>query len=283
MPKESTAYHRHISAEKKFFRLGLKDVWRYRDLVLLYARRSLVVTYKQTILGPLWLFINPLLSSILHLFLFGNLAGFQTGGVPKILFYLFSNTAWNFFSTTATQNAALFTNNSRVFEKVRFPRLTISYADMLSALVPLACQLGLGAVFLAYYALRGQVTVSWAFPLALLMLLQMGLMGQGVGLLFAAVTTRYRDARMLLQIVMRFLTYMSPVVYPLAQLGDGWLRTLMLFNPLTGCLEAMRFFLWGAPFPPAAGFVGSLIFTCGLYLMAILLFNRAERTFIDTI
>ncbi len=154
-------YHIHISAKQKMFELNLKEVWQYRDLIVLFTKRNFLLTYKQTILGPAWIFLNPFISSIIYTIVFGGIAGMSTDGVPKILFYLCSNAIWLYFSTIITKNANTFTQNANVFGKVYFPRLTIPVSNVLSAMIQFVVQMSMVSVFLIYYVMMGEVTPNW--------------------------------------------------------------------------------------------------------------------------
>ena len=276
-------YEKHITAKYKFFSFPLKELIQYRDLILLYTRKNVVVTYKQTILGPVWLWMTPLLSSLLQMFVFGYLAGFQTGNVPKIVFYLFSNTAWTLHSGVVTNDSQIFVRNQRLFSKVRFPRIAISYSNMLSTVITTGFQFILAFLFLFYYMARGEVRMSPAFLLAVFPLALLLLFGQGIGLLFASLTIRYRDMNKVQPLLTRILMYISPVVYPLAQLGSGKAAEFFLLNPLTAPMELFRYFLWGAPLPPLWSIAYSTVFALLINIFGILIFNKKERTFVDAI
>ena len=159
---ESTQYHTHISSHKKRFELNLKEVWRYRDLILLFTKRSFMLTYKQTILGPAWIVLNPLISSLIYAFIFGGIAGIGTDGVPTLLFYLCSNAIWIYFSTCVTQNATTFTGNAAVFGKVYFPRLATPISNVLSSAIQFGIQMILVMIFMVFYLIKGQVHPNWA-------------------------------------------------------------------------------------------------------------------------
>ncbi len=274
---------RVIRADDRGLRIDLGEILRYRDLMRFYARKNIVVTYKQTVLGPLWLFLSPLAAGILQLFIFGYLARFQTGGVPRIVFYLFSNTAWAFYNQTLSNDAKIFTQNTRLFGKVYFPRLTISYANLISIWWTVGAQLLMSFAFLFVYMLRGEIRLAPTFPLIVFPLLQLSLLGQGVGLLYASVTVRYRDLTKLYPVITRALNFLSPVVYPLSQLGTSRLRTAYMMNPLCSPLELFRAFLWKAPMPPAWCIAVSAGMTLAINYAGLCVFSRVEKTFIDSI
>ena len=276
-------YHRHISARHKFFKLEPKKILAYKDLIVFYARKNIVTSYRQTVLGPIWLVLSPLLNSLIQMFVFGYLAGFKTGGVPKIVFYLFSNTAWQLYSYTVNGNSQLLLNNARLFEKVFFPRLTISYANMLSNVITTGVQLILSFCFLLIYWALGEVTpaptfILFVIPIALLLML-----GQGMGLIYASLAVRYRDLKNVFPIVTSVLMYFSPVVYPLSQLGTGALGKILLLNPFCAIFELFRAFLWNAPYPPLWSIIYAVVMAILVDIFGILIFNRVGRNFVDTI
>ncbi len=276
--------HTHISASHRWFDLNLKEVWRYRDLILLFTKRSFKVAYKQTILGPLWLFINPFLTSIVYTILFGNIAGLSTDGIPRILFYLSGTAIWSLFSTCLTNNASTFTGNAHLFGKIYFPRLTVPISNLLSAIIRFGISMLLVLAILIYECLRGLVTPHWICWLLLpLLLVWIGLIGMECGILISSVTTKYRDLSVLVSFGVSLWMYGTPVVYPLSQLPQGWLRSLVEINPVTGPVELFRYAVLGQGTLAANSLVISLVFTLVVGLLAILVFNKVERTFIDTV
>ena len=277
-------YHTHISSKHRLLDLKLKEVWQYRDLILLFTKRSFVVTYKQTVLGPAWIFLNPFLTSIIYTVVFGGIAGMSTDGVPQLLFYLCSNAIWIFFSTCVTKNATTFTSNAGVFGKVYFPRLTMPISNVLSSVVQFGIQMLLVAAFLIYYAVTGQVRPHWeAFALIPLVLLHLGMLGLGCGIIISSLTTKYRDLSILVGFGVQLWMYITPIVYPISQLGDGLLKTVLLINPVTAPVELFRYAILGQGtiMPGALAVSGGL--TIVVLLLGIMIFNRVEKTFMDTV
>ncbi len=277
-------YHTHISAKKRLFSLNLGEVWRYRDLIVLFTRRSFVLTYKQTVLGPAWIFLTPIITSLIYTFVFGGIAGISTDGVPTLLFYLSSNAIWTFFSACVTQNAATFTANAHVFGKVYFPRLTIPVSNMLASVIQFGVQMTLVTALLAYYAITGAVEPNWWGLLLLpLILLELGVLGLGVGIIISSLTTKYRDLAILVTFGVQLWMYATPIVYPLSQLSGGMMRTLLTVNPVTAPVELFRWALLGEgtilPIPLAA----SALLTVVVALGGVMIFNRVEKTFMDTV
>ena len=277
-------YHTHISAEHRWFDLNLKEVWKYRDLILLFTKRSFQVRYKQTVLGPAWLFLSPFITSVIYTLVFGNIAGIATEGVPKILFYMCSNAIWTFFSSCVTNNARTFTSNAGMFGKVYFPRLTKPISNMLNSVINFCIQLIMIAFFFVYYLWRGDVSPNWvAWPLIPLVLVHLGIMGVGFGIIISSLTTKYRDLSILVGFGVSLWMYLTPILYPLSQLGDGTMKTIMLINPVTAPVEVFRYALVGQGTIHAGYLCGSLVFTVLVAVFGIMIFNKVERTFMDTV
>lgn len=277
-------YHTHISSKHRMLDLNLKEVWKYRDLIFLFTKRNFVVKYKQTILGPAWIFLNPLFSSIIYAFVFGGIAGIGTDGVPAILFYLCSNALWLFFSTCVVSNARTFTENASVFGKVYFPRLTTPISNMLSAVIQFVVQMILVSVFLVYYLIRGEVQPNWEAWLAIpLVLIHLGLFGMGCGIIISSLTTKYRDLAVLIEFAVQLWMYATPIVYPMSELGIGWMRTVLIINPVTAPVEVFRYAVLGqgSIMPGALALSGAM--TLAVLLGGIMIFNKVERTFMDTV
>ena len=281
---ENQKYHTHITAKHNLLELNLKEVWKYRDLIVLFTKRSFTVTYKQTILGPAWIFLNPFLTSIIYTFVFGGIAGMSTDGAPQILFYLSSNAIWNFFSSSVTKNASTFTANANVFGKVYFPRLTTPISNVLSSVIQFAVQMILVLVFLAYYVMKGVVCPNWgAWLLIPIVLLHMGLLSLGVGIIISSLTTKYRDLAILVTFGVQLWMYGTPIVYPLSQLPDGLLKTIIMINPTTAPVEMFRYAVLGQGTIVPQYYLMSAILTVVVTIIGILIFNKVEKTFMDTV
>ena len=277
-------YHTHISSKHRWFDLNLKEVWRYRDLIVLFTRRTFVLTYKQTVLGPAWIFLNPLISSIIYAFVFGGIAGIGTDGIPQILFYLCSNAIWIFFSSTVTKNAQTFTANAGVFGKVYFPRLAVPVSNVLASIIQFFVQMILVLVFLAYYVICGQVHPNWeAWLLIPLVLLHLGLLGLGCGIIISSLTTKYRDLAILVTFGVQLWMYATPIVYPLSQLGDGWMKTILLINPVTAPAEVFRYAVLGQGTIMPQYLALSWAITIVVVVVGVMIFNKVEKTFMDTV
>lgn len=281
---EKTNYHTHITSKHRCLDLNLKEVWQYRDLILLFTKRSFVVTYKQTILGPAWIFLNPLISSVIYAFVFGGIAGIGTDGIPSILFYLAGNAIWNFFSSCVTKNASTFTSNANVFGKVYFPRLTMPISNVLSSVIQFGVQMLLVLAFLVYYVIVGIVHPNWgAWLLIPVVLIHLGLLGLGCGIIISSLTTKYRDLAILVTFGVSLWMYITPVVYPMSQLGDGLMKTILKMNPVTAPVELFRYAVLGQGEIMPGYLVLSGVVTVVVLVLGIMIFNKVEKTFMDTV
>lgn len=277
-------YHTHISSKHKWFDLKLNEVWRYKDLIWLFTKRTFVVTYKQTVLGPAWLFINPILTSLIYTFVFGGIAGMSTDGIPQIIFYLTSTAIWTFFASCVNNNATTFTLNASVFGKVYFPRLTTPISNILSSIIQFGIQFLLVLGVLIFFVFTGEVHPNWwAFSLIPVVLLHLGMMGMGFGIIVSSLTTKYRDLTVLITFGVQLWMYATPIVYPLSQLGDGTFKTLLMINPVTMPVEIFRYAILGQGTINHLFLAISWTFTIFVLVFGIMLFNKVERTFMDTV
>ena len=273
-----------ITAKHNWFDLNLKEVWQYRDLIVLFTKRNFQVRYKQTILGPAWLFINPIISSLIYCFIFGRIAGIGTGEVPQLLFYMSGNAIWAFFSSSVNRNASTFTANAALFGKVYFPRLTMPISNVLTSVLEFGIQMILVLLFLIYYVIMGVVHPNLlAWLLVPVILLHLGVMGMACGIIISSLTTKYRDLSILVTFAIQLWMYITPVVYPLSQAGKGWIRMILLINPVTAPAEAFRYAVLGQGEILAMPLVWSWTFTIVVVLAGIMIFNKVERTFMDTV
>jgi len=263
--------------------LGLKDVWRYRDLVMLFVRRDFVSTYKQTILGPLWFFIQPLLTTLTFIVIFGNIAQLSTDGLPMLAFYLAGVTIWNYFAQTLTATSTVFTANAAIFGKVYFPRLTMPLSIVISNLVRFGIQFALFFVVWVYYLVIGSKIQPNAYIiLTPLLIVVMGLLSLGLGMIFSALTTKYRDLAMLLTFGVQLLMYATPVIYPLSSISEKY-KWLILANPMSSIVETFRYgFLGSGTFSWA--YLGySLAVTLVILFIGTVIFNKVQKSFTDTV
>ena len=281
---EKVTYHTHISSKHRLLELNLKEVWQYRDLIWLFTKRTFVVTYKQTILGPAWIFLNPLISSIIYAFVFGGIAGIGTDGVPSILFYLAGNAIWSYFASCVTKNASTFTANAGVFGKVYFPRLTMPISNVMSSAIQFGVQMLLVLGFLLVYVITGQVHPNWgAWLLVPVVLLHLGILGLGCGIIISSLTTKYRDLAILVTFGVQLWMYITPVVYPMSQLGDGLMKTVLMINPVTAPVELFRYAVLGQGAVMPEYLILSGAVSVAVLLVGIIIFNKVEKTFMDTV
>ena len=277
-------YHTHISSRHRWLELNLKEVWQYRDLITLFTKRNFVVTYKQTILGPAWIFLTPLFSSIVQAFVFGGIAGIGTESVPTLLFYLCGNAVWAYFSSCLVNNANTFTANAYVFGKVYFPRLTTPISNVISSVIRFGIQMILVLVFLVYFLFQGVVHPNWLHWLLIpVELIHLGILGMGFGIIISSLTTKYRDLTILVEFGVQAWMYLTPVVYPLSTLADGWMKSLLMLNPVTTSIEMMRYAILGQGTLHMGYYGLSWAITALVAVFGIMIFNKVERTFMDTV
>jgi lipopolysaccharide transport system permease protein len=263
--------------------LRLGDLWRYRDLIWLFVWRDFVAYYKQTILGPFWYLIQPILTTGVFTVIFGNIAKLSTDGLPPFLFYLAGNTVWSYFSTCLTSTSNTFTNNAAIFGKVYFPRLSIPISVVLSNLISFGIRLGMFLAFLAYFYLKG-VSIQpnlWLLLLPVLILIMAGL-GLGLGIIVSSLTTKYRDLQQLVSFGVQLLMYATPVIYPLSSVQGIW-RWLLIANPMTSVIEIFRLGFLGTSSLEPIYLLYSAAFMMVVLLAGMLIFHHVETTFMDTV
>lgn len=277
-------YHIHIDAKHRWLDLNLKEVWHYRDLIYLFTKRNFVVSYKQTILGPAWIFLTPLFSSIVQAFVFGGIAGIETDGIPMLLFYLCSNAIWGFFASCLSGNANTFTANAYMFGKVYFPRLTTPISNIISSAIRFGIQMILVLLFMVYFLIQGQVHPNWAAWLLIpVELVHLGVLGMGCGIIISSLTTKYRDLTVLVDFGVSLWMYLTPVVYPLSTASEGWMRTALMCNPVTVSVELMRYAVLGKGTFHLGFYCLSWVLTVTVAVLGIMIFNKVERNFMDTV
>ena len=286
--KNTQPYHKVITAEHKWYQLNLKEVFKYKDLIILFTKRNFQIRYKQTVLGSAWLFINPIISSLIYTFIFGGIAGIGTGGVPQMLFYMSGNAIWTVFSGSLTRNASTFTANAGVFGKVYFPRLTTPISNVLSSMIQFLIQFAVALAFVIYYVITGVISPNWwAYIFIPLVLIHLGVMGMGFGIIISSLTTKYRDLSVLVGFGVSLWMYATPIVYPLSQLDEKFhnevLKLIILINPVTMPVEALRYAVLGKGTLEPLFITVSCVFTIVVLIFGIMVFNKVERTFMDTV
>ena len=277
-------YSTLIEPKTSLLSVDFKEIWRYRDLFSMFVKRDIITQYKQTILGPAWFFIQPLLTMVMYMIVFGGIAGISTDGLPQALFYLAGILCWQYFADCLNKTSSTFTTNQNIFGKVYFPRLIVPLATVSSNLVRLFIQLFLFVVVYVYYLVVGvNVAPNWyvlLFPILVLMLAGLAL---GFGIIISSMTTKYRDLTILFTFVVQLWMYATPIIYPLSTITNTTVRTVMLLNPITSIVETFKYgalgigsFSWGA-----LGY--SFGFMVVLLAVGIVVFNKVQRSFMDTV
>ncbi len=282
----NTTWLFEITPKNKFFSLNLKEVWQYRDLLLLFVKRDVVTVYKQTVLGPLWYLIQPLLTSVTFTIIFNNLAGIDTGTVPPFLFNLAGITVWNYFTACLTGTSNTFGTNAGIFGKVYFPRIIVPISIVISNLIKFGIQFLIFIAFYIFYYLKGAtigLNVSVVFFPFLIVL--MGVLGLGLGMFISSLVTKYRDFSNLIGFGVQLLMYLSAVMYPMALIKEklptyGW---LVQYNPLAYIIETARYMLLNVGHISIWGLGYTFLVTVVVFFVGVLIFNRTEKSFIDTV
>ena len=271
-----------IESSHSLFDLNLKEVWRYKDLVYMFVKRDFVSSFKQTILGPVWFFINPIFTTIVYIVVFGNIAKLSTDGAPKILFYLAGITLWNYFSSCLTSTSNVFTSNAGIFGKVYFPRLVMPLSIVFSNLMRFGVQMILFLVVFFYYLSKGEVHPNWWILITPFLIVLMALFALGMGMIFSSLTTKYRDMQMLLTFGISLYMYATPVIYPLSSL-KGIFKTLAFYNPLTGIFECFKYAWLGVGDFSSTMLLISTIIILLILVVGTIIFNKVEKGFMDTV
>ena len=275
-----------IQNKSSLFRLDLHEVWRYRDLLRMYVKRDIITFYKQTILGPMWFFIQPIMTTIMFMFVFGGIAGISTDGVPQAVFYLAGLVCWNYFADCLTKCSDTFNANQQIFGKVYFPRLIVPFSIVISNMVKMGIQLVLFIVVYAYYFIvLGTFEINWTivlFPVLLLMLASLGL---GFGLVISSLTTKYRDLRFLITFGVQLWMYATPVIYPLSVMKQNYPDKIWVIvaNPLTAIIETFKYGFTGVGVFEWNYLLYSFVMSIAVLLLGIIVFNRVQKNFMDVI
>ncbi|MDF1722311.1 MAG: ABC transporter permease [Minwuia sp.] len=280
---DNMRWTRVIEPQRGLLSVPLGEIWQYRDLLLLLVRRDFVALYKQTILGPIWFVIQPVLMMIVFTIVFGNIANISTDGMPHAVFYLAGITMWTFFAEAFTKTSETFITNAAIFGKVYFPRVIVPLSVVLSGLLKFAVQFTILLCFVAYFVATTEIVrPNWAVLLLPLLLLMMGVLGLSLGMIISAMTTKYRDLRFLMQFGVQLLMYATPIIYPVSSLPDAY-RPFILANPITPIVETFRFaFIGRGDFDPMhLAYSGGVIVT--LLIIATVIFNQIEKNFMDTV
>lgn len=271
-----------IKGHTSLFDVRLKELWHYRDLLFLFVKRDFVTIYKQTILGPLWFFIQPLLTTIIFTIIFGNIAQLSTDGAPKIIFYMAGITLWNYFSNCLTAVAGVFSANASIFGKVYFPRLIMPLTVVISNLMKFGVQFLLFLCFVIYFVLNDQIHPNFYILFLPFIILLMALLAMGIGLILTAMTAKYKDLNQLISFGVQLYMYVTPVIYPSSSVSENyqWLVTL---NPLVSLFDYMRYAFLGIGEFSLFSLLYPTVFSFVILALGVLVFNKAQKTFIDTV
>ena len=273
-----------ISPHHKLWSVDFREIWRYRDLIELFVKRNIVVQYKQTILGPLWYIIQPLLTVVMNMVVFGGIAGMSTDGVPQALFYMAGNVCWFYFADCLNQTSSTFTANQAMFGKVYFPRLVVPIATVLSNLLRFSIQVALFVAFYLYFFFSGSdIHLTWAVLLVPVFVVMLAGLGLGFGILVSSMTTKYRDLSILFTFIVQLWMYGTPIVYPISMVTNETLRTLIMANPMTAVIEAFKYATLGQGYFSWFALGYSFTFMCVLLVLGIVVFNKVQRSFMDTV
>lgn len=273
-----------IEPRARFFDLNLQEVWRYRDLLMLFVKRDFVAQYKQTVLGPLWHFIQPIFTTLMFLFIFGKVANIPTDGIDAIPFYMSGITIWNYFSSCLTATSSTFVANAGIFGKVYFPRLVIPLSTVMSNMVKFGIQFLLLLSVMIFYGIKtGHFHFGLSWLLIPVLVLMMAGMGLGLGIIISSLTTKYRDFNVLIGFAIQLLMYATPVAYPLSFLKDKPYAAWVAWNPLSPIVESFRYALFGTGTLDVVHLIYSAVFIIIVLFLGMLIFSKVERTFMDTV
>ncbi|MGJ1194263.1 MULTISPECIES: ABC transporter permease [Sphingobacterium] len=271
-----------IEPQSSLLSLNLREVWRYRDLLLLLVKRDFVTYFKQTVLGPIWFFVNPIFTTLMYTLVFGNIAGLSTDGSPQIAFYLSGVVLWNYFSTSLNQTATVFTVNATIFGKVYFPRLVMPLAIVTSNLMQFGVQFSLFIAIVIYYSFLGQLHPNIWILFTPILIVLMASFALGVGMIFSSMTTKYKDMTMLLTFGVQLFMYATPIIYPVSSISAQY-RTYIELNPLTAIVECFRYAYLGVGDFNGYMMLYSAVVIAILLAIGTLVFNRVQKGFMDTI
>ncbi|MBR7064487.1 MAG: ABC transporter permease [Treponema sp.] len=281
--KEQEHWTKVIKSEHKLLDLHLRDVYRYRDLIKMFVKRDFVVQYKQTVLGPLWYLLQPVLSSMVYIFIFGNLANIGTDGIPPLLFYFGGTMFWTYFTSCLTETSNVFVNQQHIFSKVYFPRLTVPISIALGLIVKLLIQGVLLVGFYVYFVANGSAVRPTIFALLVpFLIFWIGALGSSIGLIISSLTTKYRDLRLLVSFGLQLAMYATPVVYPLSEAPKKFFWVFYA-NPMSAPMELFRMFVYGEGSLPNDMLLVSLGVSAFCFLFGLILFVKNERSFVDVI
>ena len=273
-----------ITPKDKLLAIDWRELWRYRDMFALFVERNFRTAYKQTILGPFWFIITPILSVIVYVTVFGGIANIPTDGVPPVLFYLLGISVWSYFASCLSATSNSFVTNADIFGKVYFPRIIMPLVAVTTNLLTFAIQLAIFAVFYIYYVASGtELVIHWQIVLFPLLIVLLALMAVGFGMIFSSMTTKYRDLQIMLNKIISLWVYVTPVIYPLSMVSNEKLHLAMSLNPVTPVMEAIKYSLLGQGQFNWLWLGYSAAFTLMLLICGLMLFNKVQKSFMDTV
>jgi len=273
-----------ITPHHKLWSVDFREIWRYRDLIELFVKRNIVVQYKQTILGPLWYIIQPILTVIMNMVVFGGIAKMSTDGLPQAIFYMAGNVCWFYFADCLNQTSSTFRTNASMFGKVYFPRLVVPIATVISNLLRFGIQIGLFIAFYLYFFFNGaDICPNWAILLIPIFVVMIAGLGLGFGILVSSMTTKYRDLTILFTFIVQLWMYATPIVYPISTIPGGTLRTLIMLNPMSSIIEAFKYATLGQGYFSWLALGYSFTFMTILLIIGVVVFNKVQRSFMDTV
>lgn len=286
MKEDKNEWTSVIEPRERLLKVNLREVWNYRDLCSLFIKRNITTQFKQTIFGPLWYIIQPVMTVVIYMVVFGGIAKISTDGLPQPLFYLSGICLWQYFSDCLTKTSSTFIDNASIFGKVYFPRLVIPLANVISNLLRFCVQFGLFLIVYAIYQIwiiPGEIHTNWYILLLPLLVAMLAGLALGFGILFSSLTTKYRDISLLLEYFVRLWMFATPVIYPLSTIDNEKLRFVMSLNPLTGIVEAFKYAMLGEGQFSWAMLAYSFVFMIVLLSVGVVIFNRVQKTFMDTV
>lgn len=272
-----------IKPQNKWYDIDFKAIWQYRDLLMLFVRRDFVAVYKQTVLGPIWFFIQPILTTITFTFIFGNFAKISTDGIPPLIFYLSGLTFWNYFASCLTATSNTFVSNAGMFGKVYFPRLITPLSVVISNLIKFGIQFLLFLAVFFYYWAQGAIQPNWTVALLPVFILMMAGLGLGFGILISSLTTKYRDFTFLVGFGVQLLMYASPIIYPFSILSEKMRFILNMVNPMSSIIEAIKYGFLGEGVFSVTNLAVSFTYMVILLFVGIIAFHKVEKSFMDTV
>ena len=284
MQKQNKQWDRTITPKDRLLAVDWGEIWRYRDMFLLFVARNFRTAYKQTILGPLWFIITPVLSVIVYVTVFGGIANIPTDGVPPMLFYLLGISVWGYFASCVSATSNSFVSNADIFGKVYFPRIIMPLVAVTTNLLSFAIQLAIFTVLYIYYVATGtELVIHWQIVLFPLFVAMLAFMAVGFGMIFSSMTTKYRDLQIMLAKIISLWVYITPVIYPLSMVSNEKLHLAMSLNPVTPVMEAIKYSLLGQGQFSWLWLGYSALFTLILLIIGLMLFNKVQKSFMDTV